>query len=154
LNYYDFWRDLINPLVYICKSTLPEVHNYSQHKYSDGYSVNKDKGTSVHFDREKCSFVGLTEIDIKNLKDSYPGVNVEAEMKKMGFWLKSSKGIKLQGNLGFIMNWLNKATPQANIPHSQVEIPVQQSPLRPLIDLYNKELWKGREHILAMNKKS
>ncbi len=111
----------------------------------------KDKSTSVHFDREKLYFVGLEEAHIKQLKDSYKGVDVESELKKMGLWLLSAKGKSRKGNLGFIINWLNNAVP--SVPAIEEPISLEEdTPLRPYMNDYLRDLWKGKEHILEFNK--
>lgn len=115
-------------------------------------SVVKDKRTSIYFDREKLQFVGLEKAQIEQLKDTYKGVDVEFELKKMGLWLNSSKGKKRKGEIGFIMNWLNNASPTQSVSINQeIDSPLD-TPLRPYLDAYKKELCKGREHILEFNK--
>lgn len=111
--------------------------------------VAKDKSTSVYFDREKLLFVNLEDAYLKQLKETYKGVDVDSELKKMGLWLLSSKGNKRKGNIGFIINWLNNASPSTTqAPQEPIE---QDTPLRPYLNEYLKELWKGREHILELN---
>lgn len=113
----------------------------------------KDKRTSVYFDRDKLHFVGLEDAHIKQLKETYKGIDVESELKKMVLWLISSKGKKRKGNIGFILNWLNNASPStAPSVSEQFDLMEQDTPLRPLIQEYLKELWKGKEHILEFNK--
>ena len=94
--------------------------------------------------------MNLSDAYIQHLKETYPGIDVDSELKKMGLWLLSSKGTKRKGNIGFIMNWLNNATPSTpTVAHQEtVEL---DTPLRPWINEYLKDLWKGREHILEMN---
>lgn len=109
----------------------------------------KDKSTSVYFDREKLQFVNLEDACLKQLKETYQGVNVDSELKKMGLWLASPKGNKRKGNIGFIINWLNNASPSTT---QALQEPLEQeSSLRPYLNEYLKELWKGREHILELN---
>jgi len=100
----------------------------------------------VYFDREKLQFVGLSDAHLEELKKAYPQINVDVELKKMGLWLTSSKGQTRKGDIAFILNWLNNA--HAKSPES-TDI---ESPLRPEIQKYLKGLWKGREHILELNK--
>jgi hypothetical protein len=120
------------------------------------YEVNvaKEKSTSVYFDREKLQFVGFEDAQLKQLKETYKGVDVDSELKKMSLWLTSPKGKKRKGNIGFILNWLNKASPSASSPTVNEELDpyVLDSPLKPLLLDYLKDLWKGREHILEFNK--
>ncbi len=114
--------------------------------------VAKDKRTSVYFDREKLTFVGLDKAQIKQLKDTYKGIDVDSELKKMGLWLTSSKGNKRKGNIGFILNWLNNASPETTAKiNQQLDLYEVDSPLRPLLQEYLQDLWKDREHILEFN---
>lgn len=114
----------------------------------------KDKGTSVYFDRDKLHFIGLDTAHLQQLKDTYPTVDVESELKKMGLWLTSSKGTKRKGNIGFIINWLNNASPKTPI-EQEPDLLEQDTPLRPWFDTYLKELWDKNNalHILEMNKR-
>lgn len=111
----------------------------------------KEKRTSVYFDRKTFKFVNLQEDDIKHLKETYKGIDVDFELNKMGLWL-STKGKRYQGNIGFILNWLSKSSIANSNTKQHIEQQEQDTPLRPLIHEYLKDLWKGREHILAFNK--
>lgn len=115
----------------------------------------KENRTSVYFDRETLQFVGLDVVQMQQLKDTYKGVNVDVEFKKMVLWLTSSKGMKRKGNIGFILNWLNNASPQGTVSPTteQFDLWNEDSPLRPLMENYLRDLWKGREHILELNKR-
>lgn len=114
----------------------------------------KDNRTFVYFDRDKLVFVGLEDAQIKQLKETYKGIDVDVELKKMGLWLLSQKGSKRRGNIGFILNWLNNSRPQGTPPSTTEQFNLYEvdSPLRPLLQEYLKDLWKGREHILEFNK--
>lgn len=109
----------------------------------------KDKHISIYFNRKQLQFVGLEDANIKQLKEAYPGVDIDCELKKMGLWLMSPKGSKRKGNIGFVINWLNNAS------HGSAKIEIEEeTPLRPFLSVYLKELWKGKEHILELNKRS
>lgn len=113
----------------------------------------KEKRASVFFNRETFEFVGLKEDYINQLKSTYIGIDVDKELKKMGLWLASPKGDKRKGDTGFILNWLNNASPsKALLCSQQSESDQHDCPLRPFINDYLKDLWKGREHILEFNK--
>lgn len=109
----------------------------------------KEKHTAVYFDREKSQFVGLDAACMKQLKEAYPNVNVAAEVIKMISWLNSPKGKDRKGTIEFIIKWLNNNSPR---PSKTLEIE-QDTPLRPHIEAYLKDLWKGKEHLLEMNKR-
>lgn len=92
--------------------------------------------------------MGVDDAVKKQLSDTYKGVDVNAELGKMGLWLSSSKGKKRSGNIAFIMNWLNNATPSSGAD-SPCEI--LDDSLRPIFHEYLQGLWKNREHILEIN---
>src|SRR5690242_15738674 len=96
-------------------------------------------------------FVDLDETLLKEIKETYKEIDVDNELKKMGLWLLSPKGMKRKGNIGFIINWLNNAIPSIRKSDDDpIEI---ESPLAPFLKEYRKGLWKNREHILAMNRR-
>lgn len=111
--------------------------------------MDNDKHTPVHFDREKMQFVGLSAEVLENLHLAYERIDIESELRKMALWLTSSKGTKRKGNINFIMNWLGNAYPTIS-NDNDLE---QDSVLSPYLHDYRKDLWKGREHILLMNKR-
>lgn len=113
----------------------------------------KNKSTSVYFDREKLCFVGLEDAHLKRLREIYKGIDVNSELKKMGLWLTSSKGIRRKGDIGFILNWLNNASPSNQFPstNQNQDFIEYDSPLRPLLLDYLADLWKGKEQLLEFN---
>jgi len=113
--------------------------------------VARKREPSVFFDREKHCFVGLDAEKLKHLKQAYERIDVDSELNKMGLWLSSPRGSKRKGNGGFIMNWLNNCTPAEPKPIPREET---ETPMRPLLNQYLKELWKGREHLLELNKRA
>jgi hypothetical protein len=113
--------------------------------------VAKEKSTSVYFDRATLTFVGLEEIHIKQLKETYKAIDIDKELKKMSLWLLSSKGRRRKGTIGFIIHWLNNSTPSITNDR-ELDMLEYDSPLRPLLLDYLQDLWKGREHILEFNK--
>jgi len=129
--------------------TLPEVCNYLPPNILSRVFVAKEKRTAVYFDRGTSQFVGVDAACMEQLRHIFPGVNIVSELKKMSLWLVSSKGLKSKGTINFITNWLAKA-PVTQPPPAEVEL---DNPLRPHIDTYLKDLWKGKEHLLEMNKK-
>ncbi len=114
--------------------------------------VAKDKSTSVYFDRENLTFVGLTEAHIKKLQETYKSLDVSVELKKMELWLTSSKGKTRKGSIGFILNWLNNASPQGSVPSTSEQLDLNYCPvLGSVMQEYLRDLWKGREHIFELN---
>ncbi len=111
--------------------------------------VAKEKRTSVYFDRDKSQFANVDEALIGRLKDMYPGINVSLELKKMCLWLLSPKGLKSKGTINFITNWLGNA-PVTKTTEPEIEL---DTPLRPELNAYLKELWKGKEYLLTINKR-
>lgn len=151
-------RAVNSPSLVTFNIKLPEVRNSFQYKkhYRDIkniINVAKDKRTSVYFDRVTLQFIGLESAVIKQLKETYKGIDVDSELKKMSLWLTSSKGKKRKGNIGFILNWLNNASPsEAPTVSEQLDMLDQDTPLRPLLQEYLQDLWKDREHILEFNR--
>lgn len=96
--------------------------------------------------------MNLNEEVLALLRDSYKGVDIDSELKKMVLWLLSPKGKTRKGEIGFIMNWLSNAP----VTKKQQDVPTSDdtagtSSLRPYLDDYLKELWNGREHLLLLN---
>ena len=131
----------------IHNSILPEVRNSLKHKKI----VAKGKRISVYFDRTKGEFVGLDEEQLKKLRESYASLNVDSELKKMSVWLLSVKGARRKGDITFILNWLNNTYP-TQVPSIEAQIE-EDTPIRHEINSYLEGLWKGREHVLEMNKR-
>lgn len=92
--------------------------------------------------------MGIDDAVKKQLSDTYKGVDVNSELVRMKLWLSSEKGKKRRGNIAFIMNWLNNATP-SSVAESTCEI--LDDSLRPIFHEYLQDLWKNREHILEIN---
>jgi len=122
---------------------------------TDVSAVAKDQRTSVSFDRQEARFVGLDEPTLHTLKKSYPTINVESELEKMVAWLLTSpKAKKRKGNITFILNWLNNASPSPLFKSAEQTQEVNADlPLDPMLDHYLRDLWKGREYLLELNKK-
>ncbi len=111
----------------------------------------KDNRNSVHFDREANKFRGLDPQILKQLEETYEGIDIAGELKKMGLWLLSEKGKRRKGNIGFILNWLNNATPMPPTITEQFDLIQSESPLGHLVREYLMDLWKDKEHILEFN---
>lgn len=117
----------------------------------------KDKRTSVFFDHQTNTFMGLKDLDIQRLKETYKGIDVDKELKKMGLWLTSNKGKGRVGSMAFILNWLNNAKPSTNQPFqstSSSDLTQDQNEafLTPVFQKYLEDLWKNKEHLLALNR--
>jgi hypothetical protein len=104
----------------------------------------KGKKNLVHFDRQNNCFVGIDPACMEELRKQYPEKDVHMELIKMKNWLLTPKGKDLVGSINFIRNWLSKTF--ENKPAIEYD-----TPLRPLLNDYLKDLWKGREHILELN---
>lgn len=111
----------------------------------------KDKRNSVFFDRDANKFSGLDSEILKQLQETYDGIGIENELKKMGLWLLSEKGKRRKGNIGFILNWLNNATPIPPTTTEHLDLMQSDSPLGHLVREYLMDLWKDKEHILEFN---
>lgn len=125
--------------------------------------VAMGKRTSVYFDRERECFVGLTEEFLEPFKAKRPTVDYPYQIRKMIEWLLTNpKGKKKVATSKFVSDWFERATPspylekqlaeeQAVATPEQLES-VEDTPLRPYITEYLRELWKGREYLLEINK--
>lgn len=107
--------------------------------------------SDVFFDRALGQFAGLTQERLSNLAETYPGVDVTGELRRMCLWMKE-KGQRRKGNMAFIMNWLSKATPTMKVSIAVSGTPEDESS-QEILNEYLKELWKDREHLLLMNKR-
>jgi len=117
----------------------------------------KDKRTSVYFDRQTNSFIGLKDVEVQRLKETYKGVDVDKEINKMGFWLSSEKGKNRVGSMSFILHWLDNAIPslnQSSYTTSSNDLSLQENKLfsDPVFLTYLEDLWKNTEHLLALNR--
>lgn len=113
--------------------------------------MTKDKRASVFFDRETNKFRGLDSQTLKQIQETYDGIDVETEIKKMCLWLTSEKGMKRKGTIGFILNWLNNITPMPPTTNEHLDLMQSDSPLGKHVREYLLDLWKDREHILEFN---
>jgi hypothetical protein len=112
----------------------------------------KDNRTSVYFDRTTNKFYGLDSQILKQLQETYDGIDIDSEIKKMCLWLMSdTKGKKYKGHIGFIINWLNKKTPMPPTTSEHLDLMKSDSPLGRLVREYLMDLWKDKEHILEFN---
>lgn len=117
----------------------------------------KDKRTSIYFDRETHSFIGLKDVDLQQLKETYKRIDVDKELNKMGFWLSSSKGKNRVGSMSFILHWLDNATPsveQSSYSTRPNDLSPEENKLfeNPVFLTYLEDLWKNSEHLLALNR--
>lgn len=106
------------------------------------------KKPKVYFDRDENRFVGIEAV-IEDLKEAYPLVCVDTELKKMALWLTSPRGSHHKGALTFVMSWLGRAKP-SKTPEI---INASEEPLRPFVGEYLKDLWKDKEELLNRNQK-
>jgi hypothetical protein len=112
----------------------------------------KDKHNSVYFDRETNKFHGLDPQILKQLQETYDGIDIDREIKKMCLWLASdTKGKTRKGHIGFIINWLNNITPMPPTTTEHLDLMQSDSPLGHVVRVYLMELWKDRDHILEFN---
>lgn len=98
---------------------------------------------SVHYDRTTRQFVGLDAPLLKQLHETYEAVDVDQELKKMCLWLLSEKGTRRIGNINFILNWLNNATPIKRTTTEELDLLESDTPLGHLLRDYLQDLWKN-----------
>jgi hypothetical protein len=108
--------------------------------------------SSIYFDRESLSFVGLTPDVRKQLKQMHPDVDLDRELLRMSFWLQSPKGKQRKGLLSFIVSWLGRAASRLNAPqenHSNYR--QQKQVLEPIEEDFLQDLWKKSKLLLQLN---
>ena len=110
-----------------------------------------DKRSSVYFDRETNRFVGLDPQILKQLNEFYDGINVDAEIKKMCIWLSGEKSKDKAGSIGFILNWLDKATPMPPTTTEHLDLMQSNSPLGTLVREYCWDICKNQAEIYKYN---
>jgi hypothetical protein len=110
-----------------------------------------DKHASVYYDREAKKFQGINSQVFRELESRYDGIDIESELKKMGTWLMTPKGMKRKGTIGFILKWLNNHTPMPPTTSEELDIMQSDTPLGRLVREYLMDLWKDKEHILEFN---
>jgi hypothetical protein len=103
------------------------------------------KRSSVSFDRESGTFKGLDTSAMLELKEAFSNVDVDEEFMKMSIWLQSPRGKRRQGNINFILNWLNRA------PASYKEEPVKSYLPSDHVRDYLERLWMGKEQLFRFN---
>ena len=107
---------------------------------------------TIRFNRKTMKFVGITEQVKTQLKETYPRIDIDKELNKMSLWLSGPKGLTREGNIGFIMNWLQRVTPsQALTTTEQLNLLVTDSPLANVLKEYLEDLWKNQEHLFSLN---
>lgn len=105
----------------------------------------------MYFDRTKLIFVGLDSAMLYQLSATYPNLDIADELNKMVLWLMSSRGKDTKGTIGFIINWLNRSCPTKRV-EVHCNLTQDDSPLAKEYQAHMEELWKGKEHILEMNR--
>lgn len=77
--------------------------------------LNTIAPTKVTFDWSSSSFVNLDESLRLKLKDRFPAVELETELKKMEAWFMGNPKNRKSNYLRFIVNWLTKAQDSARV---------------------------------------
>lgn len=108
--------------------------------------MGKRTSTNVYYDRNTFSFTGITYELYERLSDTFPGIDIDHELKKMTLWLDTSAGKKRIGNLQFILGWLNRAY------RSIVAVkPIEPKPkIIKEFSEHQNELWKNCEEIFSL----
>lgn len=66
-------------------------------------------GGVIFFSRDESNFVNLTSEWKSLMKETYPGVDVEQQLREMRAWLLRPDKISYKGNTAFISNWLSRS---------------------------------------------
>ncbi len=61
-------------------------------------------GTSVF----RCDFFALSDADLEAFEQTFPGVPIETELRKMELWLRANPNRLKKNYFRFIVNWLSK----------------------------------------------
>lgn len=101
----------------------------------------------IYYDRNLNKFIGLDDKEFAKLERAFPGIDIEAELNKMGLWLNSSKGKRRIGSISFILNWLRNVGKTL----APVRDHTRSTSMVSLINDYLEDLWKNRQHILEFN---
>jgi hypothetical protein len=109
------------------------------------------KNDPLALDTAKKRIIGLTDAQISYLKEIYSNVDVDQEIKKMAFWLMIPENLQKNVGIGFMLNWLNNATNKPIKQKAFLDLLQADTPLRPVLMDYLKELWKGKEKLLEFN---
>jgi|Deesub1362A_J573_1020465.scaffolds.fasta_scaffold00107_44 hypothetical protein len=82
------------------------------------FPVKKSKSSpqvSVEFDFENKTWIGITDELIEYWKKTFPAVNIQSELKKMGAWLVANPTRKKKNYKRFIYNWLARAQDKSRV---------------------------------------
>lgn len=93
------------------------------------------KNKKIVFD---CSNYKLKNINIELLKEKFPAVNVEREIKKMEAWLMANPKNRKSNYERFITNWLSRTQDRAKIPFES-----EEEKKKRLLEMLNKHKKQG-----------
>ena len=65
--------------------------------------------TKLSFDFDTHSWVNITDGDLEGWAQTFPAVDVDAELRKMGSWLEANPTKRKSNYRRFIHNWLSRA---------------------------------------------
>jgi hypothetical protein len=104
--------------------------------------------SDVYFGRSSGVFVGLNADLREELHRKYPLIALEKEFARMTSWLLSPKGKSRKDTIGFIINWLNNATPSPS--DAPKDAPNEE--ISNMLNFYLEELWKAHPHLYMFNR--
>lgn len=97
--------------------------NETQKKKERRKEGKKEEAAAVFFDRSQGEFVNVTDDFLKLIQETFLGINITAEMRKMREWLMRPDNQKRDGNRAFISGWLKKCKPEKEIIEEECQPP-------------------------------
>jgi len=88
------------------RKTRAQAPKESEHVSSKKKRQEESASTSITYDREKISFVGISDGDRKRWTEKFPSVHIDDQLEKAAAWVsdnKTPKNIRL-----FLHNWLER----------------------------------------------
>jgi hypothetical protein len=107
----------------------------------------KKQGGGVFFDRDLKEFKNINDVWIALMRETYLGVDIHYELKRMKVWLLDPEKTKRAGNQSFISNWLGKNMPKTSMEEPEHEIEIDEE-LEKAIRRRNEDAKRNNESVL------
>jgi len=113
--------------------------------------MKKTPAPSVYFCRKSMEFIHLDDVMLKFLKDQFPKVDVDLELRRMKMWLLSERGQRSKGTMLFISKWLRNALENVYSRRLPEDEETSSNPLTDFINKYLENLWSERQYLTTLN---
>lgn len=113
--------------------------------------MKKTSTPSVYFCRKSMEFMHLDDVLLKFLKDQFPKVDVDLELRRMKMWLLSERGQRSKGTMLFISKWLRNALENVYSKRLPEDEETSSNPLDTYIKRYLEQLWNERQYLTTIN---